>query len=84
MYSKGWINPFPPLIPSDGIRISGPSVIVPRAFGDRPSGPGTLYRMYTKHNHRVGPTARRRARTPRLAAAPESPVGDVPTAAGAR
>ena len=39
--------------------------------------------MYTKHNRRVGPTARRRADTPRLAAAPESPVGDVPTAVGA-
>ena len=73
-----------PPITRESNRISGPSVIVPKAFGDRPSGPGTLYRMYTKHNHRVGPTARRRARTPRLAAVPESPVGDVPTAAGAR
>ena len=75
------LNPFPWLIISDMIRISGPSVIVPRASGDRPSGPGTLYRMYTKHNHRVGPTgtARRRApahRSPPLAAVPESPVGD--------
>ena len=39
--------------------------------------------MYTKHNRRVGPTARRRARTLTLLGAPESPVGDVPTAVGA-
>ena len=39
--------------------------------------------MYIKHNRRVGPTARRRARTLGLPGAPESPVGDVPTAVGA-
>ena len=39
--------------------------------------------MYMKHNRRVGPTARRRARTLTLPGAPESPVGDVPTAVGA-
>ena len=75
-------NPFPTLIISDMIRISGPSVIVPRASGDRPSGPGTLYRMYTKHNHRVGPTARRRARTLGLGTAPQSTVDSNVTRGG--
>ena len=61
------------------------TVLTPRRTSrDRPIGPRTLYRVYTMHNRRVGPTARRRADTLRLAAAPESPVGDVPTAVGAR
>ncbi len=39
--------------------------------------------MCTMDNHRLGPTARRCARTLGLGGAPESTVGDVPTAYGA-
>ena len=67
------VNPFPTLVPYKGTRIFRTVVTPRRASRDRPIGPGTLYRVYTKHNRRVGPTARRRADTLRLAAAPREP-----------
>ena len=78
-----WINPFPTLIISDMIRIFCASLIVPVALSDR--SPATVGRvwMYMMGHHRLGPSARRRARPPRLPGAPRSTVGDVPTAYGA-
>ena len=74
------VNPFPLLILSDRIRIRRAVPTSPRAPSDRSRSTVGRYWMCTMDNHSKTPTARRRARTLGLGGAPETTVGDVPTA----
>ena len=73
-------NPFPPLIMYSMIRVSATSLTAGSSPSDRPRT--TVGRVWTgtMDNHPKIPTARRRARTLGLGGAPETTVGDVPTA----
>ena len=73
-------NPFPFLFTLNVKRISDRVPTSSRSPGDRPRT--ILGRVWTgtMDYHPKIPTARRRARSLGLGSAPESPVGDVPTA----
>ena len=78
------VYPFPFLVTSDVTRISDPSAAGRKARRSSPSdrcqGSTGTAGMYTNGVDPKIPTDRRRARSLGLGAAPESTVGDVPTA----
>ena len=77
---KTHINPFPDRVPSEGTGISESVPTSPRPSAGRSRTTLGRVRVRTMDNHQIFPTARRRARTLALRGAPESTVGDVPTA----
>jgi hypothetical protein len=68
------VNPFPPPIPLEGIGISESVPTPPGPSADRSRTSVGRVWMCTMDNHRLGPSARRRAHSRWLGTAPESTV----------
>ena len=76
------INPFPPLILFNRIRVSETVPSPSRGPCDRSRATVDVVWVGTNYIQTLSPTARRRTRTLGLDGAPRSTVGDVPTTAG--